>query len=310
MARTSTKTSNSKKKTATSRDSTSSSAAKTAPKTVATAPADKKSGARRARLSIGSRLNPNRLLAELFGTFILVLVIIAALSGKFTLSFFATPAILNQAALTGQTIPAFTLMPWIAGFAFAALVFATYRISGGHLNPAVTLGNMALRRTNVIEGIGYVLAQVLGAMLALSVTTRLITVLDPATGSLAALDPGTLFNHSAAWNIFFAELLGAAIFGFGVAAAAAYGAGARAVLMGSSLILGAGVALMAGAGLLNPAVAVGVGVIGFGEGDLWALAGIYLGGATLGVIIGMALYALLGRELNSRQSVRVETNAR
>lgn len=272
-------------------------------KPVAAASAEQRPvGGRRSKLALGTKMNPNRLLAELVGTFILTLVIIAAFSGQFILGLFASPADIAQIAQTGQRVPGFALAPFISGLALAIAVLATYKISGGLLNPAITLGQMALRRMNAIEGIGYILAQVLGAMLALSVATALIQVADPTTGKMAALDPANLFNHAATWKIFFAELLGAFVFGFGVAAALTYRALPRAILFGGSFIIGAGIALMAGAGILNPAVAVGVGLIGFGEGNLWAVAGIYLGGASLGVIIGMALYVLLHRGASVREA--------
>jgi aquaporin Z len=51
------------------------------------------------------------------------------------------------------------------GLIFAALVSATMRISG-HLNPAITLGFLATRRIEPLMGGVYVVAQVLGAILA------------------------------------------------------------------------------------------------------------------------------------------------
>lgn len=301
MARTS-KTSSAKK---TGKNRPESAAKKTTEttRTVATNATDKKIAApRRSRPNLAIKLNPNRLLAELVGTFILTMAVIAALSGKFTLSFFATPDVAAQAAAVGQTIPSFGLMPFVAGLALTIVVLATYKISGGILNPAITIGQMALRRQSVIEGIGYILAQVLGAMLALSVAKQLITVIDRTTGEMVALDPANLFSHAATWPVFFGEMLGAFVFGFGVAAALAYRALPRAVLFGGSFLIGIGVALIAGAGILNPALAVGTGLIGFGEGNLWALAGIYLGGSILGVLVGMAFHALLARGVSQEDA--------
>lgn len=297
MARTS-KTSTAKKATtrrATAAPKKTSTAAKTVAAEEITTTTVPTTATTRTQVLSKKNLNPSRLLAELVGTFILTLVVVAALSGKFTLSLFTTPDVMAQAAQTGQSIPGFALVPWVTGFAFAALVLITYRVSGGHLNPAITAGMMALRRMSPIEGVGYILAQVLGAMLALSIASRLISVMDPQTGQMGLLDPATLFSHMATWNVFTAELLGAAIFGFGVAAAMRLTPRVRAGLLGGSLILGSGVAMMAGAGMLNPALAVGTGLIGFGE-NVWPLVGIYLGGTTLGVIIGMALYSLLDRQ--------------
>jgi len=262
---------------------------------------------RRSLAGNGARLNPSRLLAELVGTFVLTLVIVAALSGKFTLSFFATPEIISQAVQNGQSIPSFGIMPFVGGLALAVLVMMTYRISNGFFNPAVVVGQMVLRRTQVVEGVGYIIAQILGAMLALTVATRLITVFNAEAGELVALNPATLFNRTSDWTVFFAELLGAFVFGLGVAAAMRYAGAVRGAIVGAAFVIAVGVAATAGAGLLNPALAIGVGMIGFGDGDTWALAGIYLGGSTLGVLVGMGLYTLIARGEESTAPVVQKT---
>jgi glycerol uptake facilitator-like aquaporin len=51
------------------------------------------------------------------------------------------------------------------GFAFMCFVFAFQRLSGGHLNPAVTWAALVTRRIGVMKGIAYMLAQVGGGIL-------------------------------------------------------------------------------------------------------------------------------------------------
>lgn len=51
------------------------------------------------------------------------------------------------------------------GFAFMAFVFATQRLSGGHLNPATTWGAIITRRIGFLRGIAYMIAQLGGALL-------------------------------------------------------------------------------------------------------------------------------------------------
>lgn len=51
------------------------------------------------------------------------------------------------------------------GFAFMAFVFAFQRLSGGHLNPAITWGALITRRIGILKGIAYILAQIGGAIL-------------------------------------------------------------------------------------------------------------------------------------------------
>jgi MIP family channel proteins len=55
----------------------------------------------------------------------------------------------------------------------SVMVTATMSISGGHLNPAVTLGLLSARRTNVQTAGAYILAQLVGAVLA-SLLVRVI----------------------------------------------------------------------------------------------------------------------------------------
>ena len=51
------------------------------------------------------------------------------------------------------------------GMAITVLVYATAHLSGGHLNPAVTLGLMIIGNTHWLTGIVYIVMQFLGAML-------------------------------------------------------------------------------------------------------------------------------------------------
>jgi aquaporin Z len=52
------------------------------------------------------------------------------------------------------------------GLVLAVMVTALLGISGGHLNPAVTLGLVAVRRADLRTGLAYIVAQLLGALLA------------------------------------------------------------------------------------------------------------------------------------------------
>jgi aquaporin TIP len=52
------------------------------------------------------------------------------------------------------------------GLVLGVMVTALMGISGGHLNPAVTLGLMAVRRTELRTGLAYIVAQLVGAVLA------------------------------------------------------------------------------------------------------------------------------------------------
>jgi aquaporin Z len=76
-------------------------------------------------------------IAELVGTFFFLGVILA----------------------TGEAIP--------IGIALAAAIFLTAKVSGGHLNPAVSTMLFAKGQIDMVTFISYVIAQVLGGLLAL-----------------------------------------------------------------------------------------------------------------------------------------------
>jgi MIP family channel proteins len=101
-----------------------------------------------------------RSLAELLGTFALVFFGVGSVAGTFFPN--TTYGLLGVAVTHGLVL--------------AVMVTALMGISGGHLNPAVTLGLVAVRRTELRAGLAYIVAQLLGAVLA----TLLIRAIYPS----------------------------------------------------------------------------------------------------------------------------------
>ena len=91
-----------------------------------------------------------RSLAELLGTFGLVFFGAGSVASKYFPE--ATYGIFGVAVAHGLVL--------------AVMVTALLNISGGHLNPAVTLGLVAVRRTDIRTGAAYIAAQLVGAILA------------------------------------------------------------------------------------------------------------------------------------------------
>lgn len=50
------------------------------------------------------------------------------------------------------------------GLAIAVLVASTSAISGGHVNPAVTLAMMATGKISIVRGVMYIIGQLVGAI--------------------------------------------------------------------------------------------------------------------------------------------------
>lgn len=90
--------------------------------------------------------------------------LVAELVGTFFLVFAGVGAIVSETYRAGTV--GFIGIALAHGVALAIGVSATMNISGGHLNPAVTLGLLSVGRTNVKTAALYILAQLLGAIIA------------------------------------------------------------------------------------------------------------------------------------------------
>jgi len=101
-----------------------------------------------------SQPNQRTLAAEFIGTFLLMSSVLGA-------AFYSFGAPAGAAGILGV---AFSI-----GFTVMALAFAIGHVSGGHFNPAVTLGLIAGGRVAASSAVGYILAQCLGAIAACAV---------------------------------------------------------------------------------------------------------------------------------------------
>ena len=78
-----------------------------------------------------------------------------------------------------------------SGLAVAAMVATAFPASGGHLNPAVTIGLLATSRLDAMRAGVYVMAQILGAIVGAFVLRALMPgiIYDAAGGGVPALAP-------------------------------------------------------------------------------------------------------------------------
>lgn len=130
----------------------------------------------------------------------------------------------------------------IVGATLLVMVFAIGKVSGAHINPAVTVGLMTARQFPVGAGIAYIVAQIIGAFLALGLGQllgRQLPQTDPAVNAL--------------WF----EILGAALFVFVVVriVIAALPEAATALGIGVALLIGIAISAPSSGGVLNPAIA-------------------------------------------------------
>lgn len=102
--------------------------------------------------------------------------------GTFALAFFGAGAICANQFLhgTGSGLLGEALAEGLA----AAILYTVFaRVSGGHFNPAVTIGFWVTKRINTLEVLGYWVAQIAGAIAA-TYSVRWIVPDDPWRASL------------------------------------------------------------------------------------------------------------------------------
>ncbi len=182
----------------------------------------------------------NKYITEMIGTFFLVLTV----------------------GLTVIGGGAGVIPPLAIGSALMVMVFAGGHISGGHYNPAVTLGVWMRGRCATRDVVPYIGFQLLGAILAALVTRFLragweVVPMNPTLG---------------------AALLAEFLFTFALVFVVLNVATARGTANNSFYGLAIGMTVMTGAfavgdisgGAFNPAVAVGITVMGLSAwGNIW-----------------------------------------
>jgi aquaporin Z len=100
----------------------------------------------------------NRFFAEVFGTFVLV----------FSVGGAALLAAILSVGQRNYTDAGFFGVAFALGLSVVAAMFAVGSISGGHFNPAVTLGMAIGRRFAWRDVLGYIVAQLIGGLIASS----------------------------------------------------------------------------------------------------------------------------------------------
>lgn len=191
----------------------------------------------------------HKLIAEGIGTFTLTLAVLLSLNAG------------------GSIIPT----PVVAALVLGLFVYTIGSKSGCHINPAVTLGLWSINKTKSNEAVAYIIVQILGALVAFGLVSTTL-----GTGM-------TLGMGAESMSVFFAELVGAALFGFGIAGVV-YGRvrdDMSGLVIGGSLLLGIIIAAGLGSlGILNPAVALALGSLNLS----------YALGSIAGAVIGMNVY--------------------
>jgi aquaporin Z len=208
-------------------------------------------------------MDTRKVLAELVGTFL-----------------FMSIGYLSVAASGVAGTPNLLVVPFSFGLGLLAAIFAVGHISGGHFNPAVTVAMILDRRTTPVEGAGYIIAQVIGAIGAAAIVLVAVNQAAVTAGVTAPgegiTDIGALIIEIAMTAGFLAVIL-AATKRAPALAALAIPLTLVAIHFASATLSGASV---------NPARSIGSALVGGDVTALW----IYLVGPTIGGIVGWGIW--------------------
>jgi aquaporin Z len=208
--------------------------------------------------------------AEFVGTFALVLVVIGSL------------VVSGQGGLVGTALA--------QGFVLAVMVSSLGHVSGGHFNPAVTLGFLLTRRIQPLLAVVYMVAQFAGGIAA----ALLVHALYPDEAGLETA--ATVITDQADFNAFEALIL-EALFTFFlvwvVFATAVDERGSFGAIAGIGICLDLTFAVLTNGPItgssLNPARTLGPGLV---EGE-WADAWLYYVGPWVGGALAAIAYTFL-----------------
>ncbi len=182
----------------------------------------------------------NKYIAEFIGTFFLVLTI----------------------GCTGIGASSGVIAPLAIGAALMVMVFAGGHVSGAHYNPAVTLGVLIRGRLNVADVVPYIVAQLAAAATA-AVAVKFLRAGIDVTQIAPKIGPALLAEFLFTFALVYVVLNAATA--EGTSGNSFYG-----LAIGMTVMTGAFAVGDISGGAFNPAVAVGISILGISSwGNLW-----------------------------------------
>ena len=236
-----------------------------------------------------------KFIAELLGTFFLVFFGTGSAVVTLLISDSVTPGAAGIGLLGG-------LGDWIAialafGLTVMACIYLFGKISGAHLNPAVTIGLLVSKNISLIDSVYYIIAQVIGACLGSFLLWFILGSAAVTVGGLGATAPGLGVGYMQAMV---AECIGTfflVLVVMGVAVDKKADPGFAGISIGMTVatvivVLGA----FTGASI-NPARTFGPYLMDMllGGANLWGFFPIYLIGPIVGGILAALVYNYLAK---------------
>jgi aquaporin Z len=203
----------------------------------------------------------NKYIAEFIGTFFLVLTI----------------------GCTGIGAGAGVIAPLAIGAALMVMVFAGGHISGGHYNPAVTVGVLIRGKVNAADVVPYMVAQLLGAAVAAVAVTKFLRAGVAVTPISPNIGPALLAEFLFTFALVYVVLNAATA--EGTSGNSFYG-----LAIGMTVMTGAFAVGDISGGAFNPAVALGICLLGISSwGNIW----IYLVANVTAAVVAALVFNLI-----------------
>jgi aquaporin Z len=215
-----------------------------------------------------ARVDARKYAAELLGSFLF-----------FTIGYLSVGAF----NATNTPIPGLLVVPFSFGFGLLAAIFAFGHISGGHFNPAVTIAMVLDRRTNPLDAVGYIVAQVIGALAAGAVV---IVAVNQAAVKAGITAPGAGISDTGA--IVIETVMTAGFIGVILASTKRVPSLAALAIPLSLVAIHFGTATLSGASV-NPARSIGSAVMGGDVSKLW----IYIVAPVIGAVLGWLAWKVI-----------------
>ena len=134
-------------------------------------------------------INVKAWIAEMIATFTFVLI--------GTLSVIVAIPILGNNTLDPSSL---IIIALAHGLAISVMIYTIGHISGGHINPAVTIAMLVSRKINVNNAIGYITFQIIGAVIASGISRTIFDIGNEVQWGLH--QPGMVINGNVVTALF------------------------------------------------------------------------------------------------------------
>jgi len=209
----------------------------------------------------------NKYIAEFIGTFFLVLTI----------------------GCTGIGAGTGVIAPLAIGAALMVMVFAGGHISGAHYNPAVTVGVFIRGKVNAGDIVPYMIAQLAGATVAALVVSKLLRAGVAVPPITLKLGPALLAEFLFTFALVYVVLNAATA--EGTSGNSFYG-----LAIGMTVMTGAFAVGDISGGAFNPAVALGICILGISNwGNIW----IYLVANFAAAVVAAVIFQMINPPMQS-----------